>query len=180
MQETILSVPNSLTPGRETGPSPLLSDQLHGLPHVLTASALLRSKSVSRLYRDRPTHASSYASLRESPHAAQGLDFLGVDSSQGRNCSIRWCLRFSLTCFLLPVCAGALARAFSTSLEARSRAFRLQDEFENQTRSDRPTARALAAVLATSQSISTREANSLSKLSTRNRPGMNFFGRTEH
>src|SRR5688572_21272002 len=34
----------------------------------------------------RPAHTPSYSSLRGSPHAAQGLGFLGVDSSQGRPC----------------------------------------------------------------------------------------------
>ena len=63
----------------------------------------------------RPAHPSPYASPTRSPAYVQGLDFLGLDSSQGWTCSIRRCLRLVLTNFLLPVCAGArLAHNFDT------------------------------------------------------------------
>ena len=49
----------------------------------------------------------SYASLGGLPRRAQGLGFPGADSSRGRTSSIRWCLLFSVTYFLLPVLIGA-------------------------------------------------------------------------
>src|SRR6266700_7305094 len=105
VQEPVVNVPSSRTSGSSGHPRPLFSDPALGLPHF-GKRRLSRYKEF-RGSITRPAHSSSYASPRGSPHAAQGLDFLGVDSSQGRTCSSRRCLLLSLTYLLLPVCAGA-------------------------------------------------------------------------
>jgi hypothetical protein len=99
-------VPSSWTPGGVDGPHPLFS----GLPPWPSAKSESVGSPIVEVFRGsitRPVHSPSYASLRGSPHAAQGLGFPGVGSSRGRTRSIRWCLLLLLTYFLLPVCAGA-------------------------------------------------------------------------
>jgi len=82
---------NRLRTCRGLGPREGGDVQAHSIgPHPVAfrASGLRRPLRLSpfRGAFSRPVHLSSYASPVRSPSLAQGLDFLGVGSSQGRIC----------------------------------------------------------------------------------------------
>jgi hypothetical protein len=87
--------------------SPIAFRDVHATHWLRMVTAALPREKPFRGSVTRPTQLPPYASLRGSPHAAQGLGFPGVDSSRDRTCLISSCRSISLTCFLVPAFTDA-------------------------------------------------------------------------